>query len=547
MTTTTHAAPIHVPDEQLWQQSRAGNREAFRHIVERYQSLVCSLAYSASGSLSRSEDLAQETFVTAWQRLGDLREPAKLRAWLCGIVRNLAANASRREQRRGGPVMSLDSVPEEATPDADPAAHAVTKEEAALLWNSLGSLPAAYREPLVLFYRQGQSIAEVATSLDLSEDVVKQRLSRGRVMLREEMISLVESTLSRSRPGSAFTMGVLVALPMLSASTASLVLATGSAAGAGAGASTAGKSVLAKLGLGVFVGPVIGLLFAYWGTKAAASTARSSEERAIILRYTRYGIIAFCLVMVAGLVGILSQAGKLYAASALWVLVGVSAWTAALVGGILLICGRMDREVARIRSATNTTDDDYARVLAANGKQLRLPRYFESKARLFGLPLFAMAWGGNNSVERRTRAVCAWIAVGDIAISPLIAFGGLAVAPVAIGAISVGILGLSVFWGVAFGVFALGSLAFGWWAIGCAALGVKCAVGFAAVARDYAVGLLTTGTEAGTATAKEWVTTRWFADFEAVMVDNIHWWIVTCMVVVVVLRIARRPQEDTQS
>lgn len=539
---TTNAALIAMSDEQLWQQSRAGDREAFRGIVERYQSLVCSLAYSASGSLSRSEDLAQETFVTAWQRLDDLREPAKLRAWLCGIVRNLAANASRREQRRGGPAMSLDAVPEQAADDADPAAHAVTKEEAALLWSSLGGLPAAYREPLVLFYRQGHSVAEVAASLELSEDVVKQRLSRGRVMLREEMISLVESTLARSRPGSAFTVGVLVALPMLSGSTASLVLVTGSTAGAGV--STAGKGVLAKLGLGAFVGPLIGVVCAYWGTKAAASTARSPGERATILRYTRYGILVFCVVMIAGLVAILSQAGKLYTASALWVVVGVSMWTAALVGGILLVCARMDREVARIRIATNTTDEDYARVLAAKGKPLRGPRYFESKTHLLGLPLFAMAWGGNSSVEHRTRAVCAWIAVGDVAVSPFIAFGGIAIAPIAAGAISIGILSLSVFWGVAFGVFALGSLAFGWWAIGCAAAGVKCAVGFAAVARDFAVGMVASANEAGTAAAKEWVTTRWFADFDYVMVQHVHVWIIACLMFAVVLRIWRRRQDQ---
>jgi RNA polymerase sigma factor (sigma-70 family) len=65
-----------------------GNREAFSQIVSRYQSLICSLAYSATGSLGQSEDLAQETFITAWKRLRLLREPSKLRAWLCGIARN---------------------------------------------------------------------------------------------------------------------------------------------------------------------------------------------------------------------------------------------------------------------------------------------------------------------------------------------------------------------------------------------------------------------------------------------------------------------------
>lgn len=542
MTTMTHAASLPLSDEQLWQQSRAGDREAFGRIVERYQSLVCSLAYSAAGSLSRSEDLAQETFVTAWQRLDELREPAKLRAWLCGIVRHLAANASRREVRRGGPSVSLDAVPEPVTSDADPVTHTISKEEAALLWSSLENLPEAYREPLVLFYRQGQSITKVAAALDLSADVVKQRLSRGRVMLREEMLSLVESALSRSRPGSAFTMGVLTALPMITGSTATLAVATGSAAGASAG-TTAGKSILAKLGLGAFAGPLIGLLCAYWGTKAAASTARSPEERASILRHTRYGILVFCGVMIGGLVAILSQAGKLYAPSALEIVIGVSVWTAALVGGILLLCARMDREVRRIRIATHTTDEDYARILTTSGQQLLRPRFFESKTRLLGFPLFAMAWGGQRSVAHPARSTCAWIAVGDVAISPFVAVGGVAIAPIAMGAISIGILSLSVFWGVAVGVFALGSLAFGWWAIGCAAAAVKCAIGIAAVARDYAVGLVTSAREAGTGAAKDWVTTQGLADFEDAMVHHVHGWILAAIVWAVVLRLWRPRSE----
>src|SRR5262249_2293473 len=163
-----------MPDDQLCQRSREGDREAFGRIVERYQSLICSLAYSACGNLAGSEDLAQETFIAAWKQLGELREAARLRAWLCGIVRTLAANAMRREQRRGGAAASLESVAEQAAADADPAVQAVTREEATLLWRSLADLPETYREPLVLFYRQGQSVAEVARSLDLSEETVKQ-------------------------------------------------------------------------------------------------------------------------------------------------------------------------------------------------------------------------------------------------------------------------------------------------------------------------------------------------------------------------------------
>ncbi|HJZ90910.1 MAG TPA: RNA polymerase sigma factor, partial [Gemmataceae bacterium] len=160
-------------DGQLWQRSRTGDREAFGQVVERYQSLVCSLAYSSCGNLAESEDLGQAAFLAAWQQLAEVREADKLRAWLCGIVRNLAANARRREQRRGGSARSLNSVVEPAGPDADPAAQAVTQEEATLLWRTLAGLPETYREPLVLFYRQGQSVAEVARSLDLAEEAVK--------------------------------------------------------------------------------------------------------------------------------------------------------------------------------------------------------------------------------------------------------------------------------------------------------------------------------------------------------------------------------------
>src|SRR5712675_1164284 len=90
---------ISANDTDLVSASLSGNRDAFGQIVSRYQSLVCSLAYSATGSLSQSEDLAQETFITAWKHLRQLRERHKLRSWLCGIARNLINNSLRREGR----------------------------------------------------------------------------------------------------------------------------------------------------------------------------------------------------------------------------------------------------------------------------------------------------------------------------------------------------------------------------------------------------------------------------------------------------------------
>ena len=96
-----------------------------------------------------------------------------------------------------------------------PVGEAISREEQALLGRCLEQMPESYREPLVLFYRDGQSVAAVAVALELSEDAVKQRLSRGRQMLREQMAGFVESALRRSGPGEAFTLAVLAALPLL--------------------------------------------------------------------------------------------------------------------------------------------------------------------------------------------------------------------------------------------------------------------------------------------------------------------------------------------
>jgi len=210
--------------------------------------------------------------------------------------------------------------------------------------------------------------------------------------------------------------------------------------------------------------------------------------------------------------------------------------------GLAVVDRRMEREVRRIRLETHTTDEAYASVLAARGKRLQFPEYFESRWRFLGLPVFAIAWGGSNSDQYRPRVVCAWLAVGDTAVSPLFAFGGLAVAPLAIGAITVGVLSLSL-GGIAVGVLAVGSIAFGWWALGFVSAGLKCAIGFGAVARDYAIGQAASATETGTA-AKEWLRTQLFRDFTEVILHHAHWWILLCVVIALGLREWPWPARD---
>ena len=225
-------------DADLVAESLAGSRDAFRAIVERYQTLICSVAYNATGNLSQSEDVAQETFLAAWKELRTLREPEKLRSWLCGIVRNRIHRSVRTDGHE--PVCGaapLEDAHDSPAVEALPSEQAINREEEAILWRSLERIPELYREPLILFYRQHKSIEHAAAALDLTEDTVKQRLARGRKMLQEEVQAFVENTLSRTAPGQAFSGAVLAALPMVAgpAATASLGLGAKSTAAAKSG------------------------------------------------------------------------------------------------------------------------------------------------------------------------------------------------------------------------------------------------------------------------------------------------------------------------
>ena len=200
-----------MPDAELVRAARRGDKKAFVEIVARHQAMVCGVALGILGDFAASEDAGQEAFLTAWRKLHELREPERLRAWLAQIARNAALGQLRRTRGHE----SLDdalTLPDESHAPDEAAAN---EEEATMVRASLAKLPETYRLPLVLFYRDGQSVRGVAETLGISEDAVKQRLARGREMLRDRMSGLIETVLTRSAPSAIFTMTIAVAIGAL--------------------------------------------------------------------------------------------------------------------------------------------------------------------------------------------------------------------------------------------------------------------------------------------------------------------------------------------
>ena len=329
MITSEAMRTAELSDAALVAESLGGKREAFRLIIERYQTLVSSLAYCATGDVGQSEDLAQETFVAAWKELAGLREPAKLRSWLCGIARFLISKECRRLGRE--PVHaaeSLEAVDEWAAPEPLPPDHAISAEEKAILWRSLERIPGLYREPLVLFYREHQSIAAVARDLELSEDTVKQRLARGRKLLQAQFLAFVEGALRQTTPDRGFTLGVMAALPLLATTaTAATVAAAatkgGSAAQATAGAGMAGAFIT---GGGAVILGIFGV-FGFCGRWVGRAMGRVSQPtvqgRQRLIRFWRALAIGFFALVLPALL-----APRWFPMSNTWIM-PVRAWSLA--------------------------------------------------------------------------------------------------------------------------------------------------------------------------------------------------------------------------
>src|SRR5262245_43311627 len=157
----------------------AGEITAFDGIVRRWQGPLVSLAYRFTRDRGRAEDLAQDAFLRAYRGLHGYRGDAKFSTWLFALAVNLYRSEIRRVPP---PSVSLDDVAEPAAPAPEHRENAVHA--------ALHALPPKYRDVLLVYYFHEMDVATAARSLGLPEGTVKTRLTRGRDLLRQKLVSL---------------------------------------------------------------------------------------------------------------------------------------------------------------------------------------------------------------------------------------------------------------------------------------------------------------------------------------------------------------------
>ena len=250
--------------------ARDGDEAAFRRIVERSASTVCSIALAITKNIQASEDIAQEAFIATWTKLRELRNPASFMPWLRQVTRNQAHMWRRDNHREIGDDIAIAAAVD-MRPDADVTL--IADEEQRVLHEALEQLPDEAREVLVLYYREEQSTKQVAALLDLTEDAVRQRLARSRSLLRQEVLDRFGRTVRRSAPGAAFVAAVAGAMTFGAPCASAAVIAT-----AGTKAATSGVASAALLH-SIALGGLFGWFGVFMGMKELEPFHDEQEAR----------------------------------------------------------------------------------------------------------------------------------------------------------------------------------------------------------------------------------------------------------------------------
>ena len=180
-------------DRRIFWAIRRGRRDAFEAVISsHYASIYNFLAYS-TGDLSLAEDLTQETFTSAWQRIETFEGRASFKTWLHRIAYHKFIDARRSGARDSNIIAKLALGKSKVFPTAGPFEKAVTYEDIGLLYEAIDFLEPAEQLVILLRYIQQLSFRQVALVIDEPAGTVKWRTGKALEKLRKILKDKVES------------------------------------------------------------------------------------------------------------------------------------------------------------------------------------------------------------------------------------------------------------------------------------------------------------------------------------------------------------------
>ena len=165
--------------------AQQGDRHAMGELFLAFRSTVLAIAQRRLGNYSEAQELSQEVFLQAMQKLEQLREPRCFGGWLRSITHRMAIN---RAIRRAPSLSTEPQLMEATVMESDtPFSVAVTGERAAHVKDGLKRLKEMDRDTLVAFYVRGQSLIEMSDHFDAPIGTIKRRLHVARKRLAQEV------------------------------------------------------------------------------------------------------------------------------------------------------------------------------------------------------------------------------------------------------------------------------------------------------------------------------------------------------------------------
>ncbi len=166
-----------------------GNTDDFAVLTDRYKKLVFSVISRMINNPDEYADIAQEVFIKVYKNLDKYRPDYHFSTWIIRITTNHIIDIRRKKRIETTPLEDVDfSVSTHRSAEDE----YITGESVNQLNRLINELPEMYRLPLVLYHRHGMSYQDIAKSLNIPLSKVKNRIFRGRRLLKEELVKLKE-------------------------------------------------------------------------------------------------------------------------------------------------------------------------------------------------------------------------------------------------------------------------------------------------------------------------------------------------------------------
>jgi len=175
-------------DEEIVKEVLAGEKQLFGVLVDRYQRPVYNLMLRYAQNSDEAADLTQDAFMRSFERLWLFRTGEVFFPWLYSLAVNLAKDWSRKKNRQQAKMHILQYEAADRQADEDENNSSENRQEIEQVQHGLMELPSRTREILILRYRHGCPIQDVAGVFRLSESAVKMRIKRGLAQLRDILL-----------------------------------------------------------------------------------------------------------------------------------------------------------------------------------------------------------------------------------------------------------------------------------------------------------------------------------------------------------------------